>query len=137
MPADVGSDDWTVRAHDGRLEVRDRDYGLWESRPLSEVRSLTIVGADGRPNRVTLDLTEGPLSLPGGFTYRGSATAEDTLGARLDGRANAVSIEGAALTILVVFIFLNSWRSTVITGLALPVSVSASFLAVAAFGFTL
>jgi len=28
---------------------------------------------------------------------------------------------GALLTVLVVFVFLNSWRSTVITGLALPV----------------
>jgi HAE1 family hydrophobic/amphiphilic exporter-1 len=44
---------------------------------------------------------------------------------------------GAALTVLVVFVFLNSWRSTVITGLALPVSVLASFIAVWAFGFTL
>ena len=46
-------------------------------------------------------------------------------------------LEGAFLTVLVVFIFLNSWRSTVITGLALPVSVLASFVAVWAFGFTL
>ncbi len=46
-------------------------------------------------------------------------------------------LEGALLTILVVFIFLKSWRSTVITGLALPVSVIASFVAVLAFGFTL
>src|SRR5204863_1215127 len=46
-------------------------------------------------------------------------------------------IEGALLTILVVFLFLKSWRSTVITGLALPVSVIASFVAVMAFGFTL
>jgi HAE1 family hydrophobic/amphiphilic exporter-1 len=44
---------------------------------------------------------------------------------------------GALLTVLVVFLFLNSWRSTVITGLALPVSVLASFMAVWAFGFTL
>jgi len=44
---------------------------------------------------------------------------------------------GALLTVLVVFVFLNSWRSTVITGLALPVSVIASFIAVWAFGFTL
>ena len=35
-------------------------------------------------------------------------------------------IEGAGLTILIVFLFLNSWRSTVITGLTLPVSVIAS-----------
>jgi hydrophobic/amphiphilic exporter-1 (mainly G- bacteria), HAE1 family len=46
-------------------------------------------------------------------------------------------LEGAALTILVVFVFLKSWRSTVITGLALPVSVIASFIAVLAWGFTL
>lgn len=45
--------------------------------------------------------------------------------------------EGAMLTVLVVFLFLNSWRSTVITGLALPVSVLASFIAVKWFGFTL
>ncbi len=46
-------------------------------------------------------------------------------------------VEGALLTVLVVFLFLNSWRSTVITGLALPVSVLASFVAVWVFGFTL
>jgi HAE1 family hydrophobic/amphiphilic exporter-1 len=46
-------------------------------------------------------------------------------------------LEGALLTVLVVFLFLNSWRSTVITGLALPISVLASFVSVWAFGFTL
>ncbi len=45
--------------------------------------------------------------------------------------------EGALLTILVVFLFLRSWRSTVITGLALPVSVIAAFVTVWAWGFTL
>ena len=46
-------------------------------------------------------------------------------------------IEGALLTVLVVFLFLNSWRSTVITGLALPVSVLASFIMVWILGFKL
>ncbi|MBI5069943.1 MAG: efflux RND transporter permease subunit [Deltaproteobacteria bacterium] len=46
-------------------------------------------------------------------------------------------VEGAALTVLVVFLFLNSWRSTVITGLALPISVLAGFVSVWLFGFTL
>ena len=45
--------------------------------------------------------------------------------------------EGALLTVLVVFLFLNSWRSTVITGLALPVSVLTSFVPLLMFGFTL
>ena len=46
-------------------------------------------------------------------------------------------LEGAILTVLVVFLFLNSWRSTVITGVALPISVLASFIAVYALGFKL
>ncbi|MDQ4079570.1 MAG: efflux RND transporter permease subunit, partial [Gemmatimonadota bacterium] len=46
-------------------------------------------------------------------------------------------LEGALLTVLVVFLFLNSWRSTVITGIALPISVLASFIAVWALGFRL
>jgi HAE1 family hydrophobic/amphiphilic exporter-1 len=49
----------------------------------------------------------------------------------------ATLVEGALLTVLVVFFFLNSWRSTVITGLALPVSVLAAFVSIWAFGFTL
>jgi HAE1 family hydrophobic/amphiphilic exporter-1 len=46
-------------------------------------------------------------------------------------------IEGALLTILIVFVFLHSWRSTVITGLTLPISVFATFIAMYAFGFTI
>src|SRR5690348_2745969 len=45
--------------------------------------------------------------------------------------------EGALLTVLVVFLFLNSWRSTVITGLALPVSVLSAFVPLLMLGFTL
>ncbi|MGE5646339.1 MAG: efflux RND transporter permease subunit [Acidobacteriota bacterium] len=44
---------------------------------------------------------------------------------------------GGLLTVLIVFLFLNSWRSTVITGLALPVSVIATFIVMKALGFTL
>src|SRR5450830_445925 len=46
-------------------------------------------------------------------------------------------IEGAVLTMVIVFLFLHSWRSTIITGLTLPISVLASFIAMKAFGFTL
>jgi hydrophobic/amphiphilic exporter-1 (mainly G- bacteria), HAE1 family len=46
-------------------------------------------------------------------------------------------IEGGLLTVLIVFLFLGSWRSTVITGLALPISVIATFVALYACGFTL
>jgi HAE1 family hydrophobic/amphiphilic exporter-1 len=45
--------------------------------------------------------------------------------------------EGALLTIAIVFLFLASWRSTVITGLTLPIALIGTFLFVYAFGFTL
>ncbi len=46
-------------------------------------------------------------------------------------------IIGAILTILIVFLFLNSWRSTVITGLTLPISVISSFIVMYFLGMTL
>jgi hydrophobic/amphiphilic exporter-1 (mainly G- bacteria), HAE1 family len=46
-------------------------------------------------------------------------------------------VEGAILTVLIVFLFLNSWRSTVITGLTLPIALIGTFLFMWAFGFTI
>jgi HAE1 family hydrophobic/amphiphilic exporter-1 len=44
---------------------------------------------------------------------------------------------GAVLTIFIIYLFLNSWRSTVITGLTLPISVISAFFAMYMFGFTI
>ncbi|NCN70092.1 MAG: efflux RND transporter permease subunit, partial [Betaproteobacteria bacterium] len=46
-------------------------------------------------------------------------------------------IEGALLTILIVFLFLNSWRSTVITGLTLPIALIGTFFFMNLLGFTI
>ena len=46
-------------------------------------------------------------------------------------------IEGALLTVLIVFLFLNSWRSTIITGLTLPIALVGTFLFMYLFGFTI
>ena len=46
-------------------------------------------------------------------------------------------IIGGILTVLIVFCFLNSWRSTVITGLTLPISVISSFIVMYFLGMTL
>ena len=52
-------------------------------------------------------------------------------------RVKSTIVEGAILTVLIVFLFLHSWRSTIITGLTLPIAVIATFIALFAFGFTL
>jgi len=45
--------------------------------------------------------------------------------------------EGALLTVGIVFLFLNSWRSTVITGLTLPIALIGTFLFMQLFGFSI
>jgi HAE1 family hydrophobic/amphiphilic exporter-1 len=46
-------------------------------------------------------------------------------------------VEGAILAVVIVFLFLNSWRSTVITGLTLPISIIGTMVALNVLGFTL
>lgn len=46
-------------------------------------------------------------------------------------------IEGAALAVAIVFLFLNSWRSTVITGLTLPIAIIGTLAVIDFLGFTL
>ncbi|WP_018607842.1 efflux RND transporter permease subunit [Uliginosibacterium gangwonense] len=45
--------------------------------------------------------------------------------------------EGALLTVLIVFLFLGSWRSTLITGMTLPVALLGSFYFLYIAGFTI
>ncbi|MDP0929881.1 efflux RND transporter permease subunit [Paracoccus onubensis] len=49
----------------------------------------------------------------------------------------ATLIEGALLSVVIVFLFLNSWRSTIITGLTLPISIIGTLAVVSLLGFTL
>ncbi|HZR36017.1 MAG TPA: efflux RND transporter permease subunit [Nevskia sp.] len=60
----------------------------------------------------------------------------DGIKAQLSGVKQTI-LEGALLTIAIVFLFLHSWRSTIITGLTLPISVITTFIVLKVFGFTL
>jgi hydrophobic/amphiphilic exporter-1 (mainly G- bacteria), HAE1 family len=44
---------------------------------------------------------------------------------------------GAVLCIMIIYFFLNSWRSTIITGLALPISIISAYFGMWLFGFTM
>src|SRR5688572_15439599 len=87
-------------------------------------------------NKVRAEIEEINKTLPQGtkieVTQDGGKDAENSL-------KNVIEalIFGAGLTIFVVYAFLNSWRSTLITALSLPTSVIAAFIAVWACGFTL
>ncbi|MDO8418923.1 MAG: efflux RND transporter permease subunit, partial [Rubrivivax sp.] len=83
----------------------------------------------------TLVAEIGPTLPPGTrleVTRDGGREAQDSL----DNVIHAL-VFGAGLTVFVVYLFLNSWRSTLITALSLPTSVVAAFIAVWLAGFTL
>jgi HAE1 family hydrophobic/amphiphilic exporter-1 len=147
-PADFN--DLVVSQSSGRVvrlgdvaEVRDgteepRSAALFNGQ---QAVGIDILKSDGFSTTAVADdirraVGEIGRTLPSGVTLQ---IVRDS-GTRVENSVRSVQealIEGAVLTVLVVFLFLNSWRSTVITGLALPVSVLASFIAVWAFGFTL
>ena len=74
--------------------------------------------------------------LPPGVHLRLIRASSDSVERAVDNVKYTI-IEGGLLTVLIVFLFLGSWRSTVITGLTLPISVIATFTVLYAFGFTL
>jgi len=86
--------------------------------------------------RVRKEVTAISKTLPEGtkleVTMDGGADASNSLNNVIESL-----IFGAGLTIFVVYAFLNSWRSTLITGLSLPTSAIAAFIAVWLCGFTL
>jgi multidrug efflux pump subunit AcrB len=74
--------------------------------------------------------------LPSDVDVRVTYSTADQVERAVD-RVKHTILEGAFLTVLIVFLFLHSWRSTVITGLTLPLAVVATFIALHAFGFTI
>ena len=75
-------------------------------------------------------------NLPPDVELRQIYASSDWVKGSLDGLVRTL-IEGALLTVAIVFLFLHSWRSTIITGLTLPIAVISSFIAIHAFGYTL
>ena len=127
-------------------QVADVRDGTEEARSLAVYNGREAVGVEIKKSkgysttdvsaRVRARVAEIQRRLPRGTRLEVVRDA----GTRVDDAVRNVEealVEGAVLTVLVVFVFLNSWRSTVITGLALPVSVLASFIAVWALGFQL
>ena len=127
-------------------QVADVRDGTEEPRTLALYNGTEAVGIDIKKSqgysttdvsdRIRDRVEEIRETLPPGTSIELVKDAGTRVEAAVDNVIEAL-IEGALLTVLVVFVFLNSWRSTIITGLALPVSVLASFIAVWVLGFRL
>jgi len=100
---------------------------------ITRSRDASTVGAANEIRKLVADLNK---TFPEGtlleVTQDGGKEAQNSLNNVVD-----ALIFGAGLTIFVVYVFLNSWRSTLITALSLPTSVITAFIAVWLCGFTL
>jgi hydrophobic/amphiphilic exporter-1 (mainly G- bacteria), HAE1 family len=113
-------------------------YSLRNGNPnvgLSVVRSRDA-STMGVADEVRTMIDEIQSSLPEGTTLTITQDGGKEAGLYLLNVIEAL-ILGAFLTILVVYAFLNSWRSTMITALSLPTSAITAFIAVWLAGFTL
>ncbi len=127
-------------------EVAHVSDGIEEKRKLALVNGKPAIGLDiykqSGGNQVELVDTVKKVmdklqkELPPGVTLSlvrdGSIMTRESLA-----DVKETLIIGGILTVLIVFCFINSWRSTVITGVTLPISVISSFIIMNAMGMTL
>jgi HAE1 family hydrophobic/amphiphilic exporter-1 len=131
-----------VRVHDvGRIELGSQDYsvsGRFNGKPSAIVAVYQLPGSNA------VNAAAGVLKLMGEMKQRfpadmDFATALDTTKAVTEGMKEIVItlFIALALVILVVYIFLQGWRSTLIPLLAVPVALVGTFIFFPLFGFSL
>jgi HAE1 family hydrophobic/amphiphilic exporter-1 len=121
---DVSQEDNSISRLDGRRAI---------TLEVVKIRGANTVDVgNGLRNAVT-ELTK---QLPADIKLTNMSDRSEWVKRSVDDTQKTI-IEGALVTVLVVFLFLHSWRSTVITALTLPISVIATFIALYALGFTI
>ena len=131
-----------VRVHDvARIELGSQDYstsGRFNGKPSAIVAVYQLPGSNA------VNAAAGVLKLMGEMKQRfpadmDFATALDTTKAVTEGMKEIVVtlFIALALVILVVYVFLQGWRSTLIPLLAVPVALVGTFMFFPLFGFSL
>jgi hydrophobe/amphiphile efflux-1 (HAE1) family protein len=101
-------------------------FAVFRSKGSSELSVKDVVAARiAELNKRYPDIALKPIDDAVAYTYGNYKAAMTTL------------LEGAALAVLVVFLFLKNWRATLITAIALPLSAIPTFWAMELMGFSL
>ena len=125
----------------GRVELGAEDYGV--NGYLSGQESL-ILGITQRPGTNALAAEQGVLremassakDFPSGVAYRVIWNPTEFISASMDAVQTTV-FEAIALVVLVILLFLQSWRAAIIPVVAIPVSLVGSFAVLEALGYSL
>src|SRR3984957_3241452 len=124
-----------------RVEVDASEYGLRSLLDNKQAVAIPIFQAPGSnaidiSNNVRATMEELKQSFPQGLEYR--IAYDPTVFVR--GSIEAVIhtlLEAVALVVLVVILFLQTWRASIIPLLAVPISIVGTFAAMYLFGFSI
>ncbi|HYV29482.1 MAG TPA: efflux RND transporter permease subunit, partial [Candidatus Binatia bacterium] len=138
----TGSDGQITRVRDvARVELAARDYSMDSKLNGQPNASLGIFQLPGSNSIETSDAVHAMMEklkerFPPGLEYR---IVFDTTGFTRESIRAVLQTLGEAmlLVVLVVVVFLQSWRASIIPLLAVPVSLIGTFAAMAAMGFSL
>lgn len=105
-----------------------------------EVLGFQVFRAKGTSDTVVADLVKQAVNkLAESYpdvkiqeVYSGVGTTQENYKVAMD-----TLLEGAALTVLVVFLFLRNWRATLVAGIALPLSILPTFTVMYLLDYTL
>ena len=137
-----GTDGGVVRVKDvARVELGSQDY-TWLTRLNGKPAAIVAIYQLPGSNAVQAAQAARKLmnkmkqSFPADVDYAVSLDTTDAVRAGMDEIIMTLAI-AFVLVILVVFVFLQDWRATVIPMLAVPVSLIGTFLAFPLFGFSI
>ncbi len=138
----TGADGAVTRLRDvARLELGSSDYAL---RSLLDNKAAMATGVFAAPgsnaiaiaDSVRATMTELKKTMPEGVDYE--IVYDTTQFVRASIESVVVTLlEAVALVVLVVILFLQTWRASIIPLLAVPVSVVGTFAVMQAFGFSI
>jgi multidrug efflux pump len=138
----TGADGRVTRIRDvARIELGARDYSVNSYLNNQPAVAMAIAQRPGSNALATADAVEETMatlaqSFPEGLTYR--IVYNPTIFVRESiTEVLHTLFEAVALVVLVVLVFLQTWRASLIPLLAIPVSLIGTFAAMAAFGFSL
>ncbi len=124
-----------------RIELGAQSYGLegrWNGKPNVFLLTFLSPGANALDTvkRVRKEMEEVSKSFPPGVTYDVPYDTTRFIEVSIKEVVKTLA-EAMILVILVVYLFLQSWRATLIPGVAVPVSLIGTFAGMSVLGFSI
>jgi HAE1 family hydrophobic/amphiphilic exporter-1 len=130
-----------IRIRDvGRVELGAQSYSQFcsfDGRPSAGVAIFQLPGANALQvaDEVSRAMAELGKSFPQGLSYAIPFDTTDFTRASID-EVYKTLYEAAALVLLVIMVFLQNWRATLVPATTVPVTIVGAFIAMQAMGFT-